>query len=358
MWYPKRQQLITNFQGTVGLGNTVSFDITRDFFLDSLLVFQPITITSATAADLTPEGLWNAIKQILLPVADGQSNRIQTNVSGPGALRYYGKVGNALDYKTIQASTVFIKETALSLAGGVTFLICYPITFKHPQLSDPIGSYFMLPLPRYNADPQLQLTYGSLSDITSDPDAMVTLGNPYVVVNKRDVPNIQFPTFQTELIENVQAFGSTGANQLYNLQVPGTYTNIELYMKNASNVATDITNNQVNTLGYLGQTLRYFIYNGVKVEEQYSQGNDAFITDGSGIYDIFPGLISLDFLHDGYGMEVGELNSAFNLNPLAGSGAQGQINLNIASTGTISVLWHRIFGDLTLLKVPTALANG
>jgi hypothetical protein len=360
MLFPKRQSYVNNFQGTVALGSSINLEITRDFFLDSLMIFIPITVT-VTPGDLTAGGLWNVVKNIQLLVADGQSNRQQTNVSGFGALRYAGKVLSGLDRQTLSANTAFIQSLDVSPTAA-TYLLCYPLLFKHPQISDPIGSAFMLPLPRYNANPVLTIQFGALTDITTGGEDTVTIGNPFVITNKRQVDVITFPTWQTELIENVQAYPNVGANQLYELQVPGSYTCLQIFGQNAAGVAQDLSGGLPFQLQYLGNTLRQFTYPNIKAEENYSQGNDGNFTNTVPVAatpqmgDFWPGLLHLDFLFDGFGMEVGELGSVLNANLLAGSGSRVQLISNLASSGQYSYLWHRIFGDLTPLKLSTQVA--
>lgn len=360
MLFPKRQSWLNNYTGTASLSNSISFSITRDFFLDSLMLFIPIT-ASVTASTLTAGGLWNVVKTIQLQVADGQSNRLQTNISGFGALRYAGKVLNGLDYQTLSASTPFIKSTGVNPAAA-TFTLCYPLLFKHPQISDPIGSAFMLPLPRYNANPVLTVQFGALTDMTSTGGDTVTIGTPYLIANKRQVDVITFPTWQTELIEQVVTYSSTGANQTFELQVPGSYSAFQIFTQNSSGTAQDISGGVPYVLQYLGNTLRQFVYASVKAEENYSQGNDGNFQNTTPVAatpqlgDFWPGLLHLDFLHDGFGMEVGELGSVLNANLLAGSGSKVQLLSNIASTGQASYVWNRIFGDLTPLKLSTQVA--
>lgn len=355
MLFPLRQNYVNNFSGTAALAGTQTIEITRDFFLDSLMLFVPIT-TTLTVADLTAGGLLNVVKRLQLQVADGQSNRLTVDVSGYGALRYAGQVLNGLDAQTLGATTPLLK-TGSNLTAR-TFLLCYPLTFKHPQISDPIGSAFMLPLPRYNANPVLTVQYGALSDISSNSADTVTIGSPYVITNKRQVDNIQFPTWQIELIENLQSYASTGANQMFELQVPGSYSFFQIFGQNSSGVATDLSGGVPYVLQYLGNTLRQFTFASVAAQNNYSQGNDGNFTSAIGsIGTYFPGVCSLDFLHDGFGMEVGELGSVLNANLLAGSGSRVQLLSNVASSGTASYLWHRIFGDLTPLKLSTQVSS-
>lgn len=355
MLFPKRQTILSNFQGTIGLGSSATIEITRDFFLDSLFVQIPVTY-SLTNADLTSGGLYNVVKQLTLNVADGQSNRNCIQVSGFGAMRFAGQVLNGLDRQSLMGNPAFMAASTVTPSVG-TLILSYPILFKHPQISDPIGSAFMLPLPRYNANPILTVQFGALTDVTSNGADTITFGKPYVVCNKRQVDNISFPTWQMELIENQVVYGATGANQAYYLQVPGSYASFDIFTQTAAGVAGDISGGIPYILQYLGNTLRQFTYGAIRNEENYSQGNDGNYNLSPGVLgDYWPGNLHLDFLHDGFGMEVGELGSVLNTNLLAGSGSQVQLLSNIASTGTASYMWYRIFGDLTPLKLSTQVS--
>jgi hypothetical protein len=99
--------------------------------------------------------------------------------------------------------------------------------------------------------------------------------------------------------------------------------------------------------------LRQFVLADLKTVEQMSMGNDSYLynaaatTPANLFTDILPGYYHQDFLHDEYGMEVGELGSVLNVNVLAGSGSQLQVLFNTTSTGSISFAFEKIMGDLS-----------
>jgi hypothetical protein len=218
----------------------------------------------------------------------------------------------------------------------------------------------MLPLPRYNTNPNLIVTLGQLSDaILTNHGATITPGIPYVVKNNRQVDNILFPTLDTEFKETATAVSSTGANIKVNLDVPGSYTAIDLYMTNSSGVGANLsTSNTPWNLQFLSQVLRGFNPSDVKRAEQFSMGNDCYLQTAGTFTDLFPGFYHLDFLHDEYGMEVGELGSLLNVNVLAGSGALLEILQNFSSTGTVAIATERIFGDLSPYTIQFNTAAG
>ena len=349
--FPIRQQTLTQYTGTAALGNGINFSVTRDFFLDSLFLVVPITVggTSTGQAVYNTMGLVNAVKRVQLQIADGSSNRNQTDASGGALVRRAARVLNGLDVQTLTAlgSSLNLAETASHGSSIGSYNVTIPLLFRHPQISDPIGSATMLPLPRYNTNPTLAVTFGASSDVLATAAGLtVTIGTPYIFILKRQVDTITFPSLDTEFREIVQAFSATGPNQLVNLDVPGSYTMIDYYMTNSSGVGTDISGG-TNQLSFLSQVLRQFYMADVKRMEQYSMGNDSYLYSSNAYTDLFPGYYHQDFLNDRFGMEVGELGSVINTNVLAGSGSQLQVFFNIGSTGSIAIATERIFGDLS-----------
>lgn len=363
MLFPKRQSLIQQYTGNAALGAQITFNIPRTFFLDSLILRVPVTVASTATSPFvaTSNALWAAVANIQLQISDGSQNRLQTNASGAATIKMAGNILNGLDIATLRGSSAYLNNTQTATTDNTTYMISYPLLFKDPQLSDPVGSAFMLPLPRYNTNPILQVTFGVQTDMISTANsAVVTIGTPYLLVNYRQVPNINFATWDTEFIENIQAYPTTGANQVFLIQPIGNYTGINLYMTNSSNVATDITN-APTILQYLGTTLRSFNTTDIKMEENFSQGNDSYLSNYNAtststvLTDYFPNNYHLDFLHDGYGLECGEMGSVLNCNLLAGSGTQAQFLFSTGTAGSVSVAWRRIFGDLSPFQM--SLAN-
>lgn len=351
MLFPRREKVVQQFTGTAALSQSIAFGITREFFLDSLLLVVPITVggTISSALTYTPGGLVSLIKRVQLNVSDGTSNRNQTDATGFGLVRRAARVMSGLDINTLAAlgPVLNARETASSGSSAGNYFVTIPLLFKHPQIADPVGSIFMLPLPRYNTNPTLTVQFDALSAaISTNHGATITIGTPYVVQIQRQVNNITFPVVETEVRELSMPIAATGANQVFNLDIPGSYSAIDIYTTNSSGVATDISNAPWQ-LQFLGQQLRQFNLFDVKTQEQYSMGNDSYFANGLVGVDYFPGLYHLDFLHDQFGMEVAELGSLLNVNVLAGSGAQLQLNMNLGSTGTVSLVNERFFGDMS-----------
>lgn len=363
MLFPLRQQILAPVTG-IALGGNTSFQITRDFFLDSIILEISGTIT-ATAATVNADGLIGLVKNLQLAIADGSSNRNQTSVSGVSAVQKGFLMTGAIDQSTLNC----ILAANAGVATGA-FLVRYPLFFKHPQLSDPIGSAFMLPLPRYNTNPVLTVQFASQADIDQNaaPTFAIAAGvTARLIINKRQVDNIQFPVWEHEFIEQSVAYPASGVNQLFEWQVPGSY--FAFYMRSYAGAAaarawvdpsTGLTNPQFQ-LQLLGNTMRQSRYADLQYMNQLStQDNWSVITSRTATAGLFAGFAAYNFLHDGFGLEVGEVGSALNSNVLAGSGSRVQLLQDIG-TGTNTVInyfWDRVFGDLSALKIQLNAGNG
>lgn len=341
------------------LSSQFVFSLTREFFLSSLMVVIPVTVTasgSPTQSTYTTMGLVDLITRVQLNIADGSTNRNQTDASGGALVRRAARILSGLDQQIGTQNGTFsalgamlnLKEANSHGSSAGTYYITIPLLFRHPQISDPIGSATMLPLPRYNTNPTLTITTGSASScLVTNGGLTFSLGTPYVRKVMRQVDNILFPTLDTEFKEVSNPMAQTGANIRLTHDVPGNYTAIDYFCTNGAGVGTDISNGLWN-LQYLSQVLHQFYLADVKRTEQFSMGNDATIMQPNGVLlDPFPGFFHLDFLHDEYGMEVGELGSLLNVNVLAGSGSLLETLVTIGSTGSINVATERIFGDLS-----------
>jgi hypothetical protein len=353
MLFPLRQSQITGQQGASGipLGGSVQFQITRDFFLDSLMIEISGTVTGA-AATASADGILALVKNIQLQIADGSSNRTQTNVSGVSAIQKGFLLTGSIDQATLNAFLIG--------AGTGTFLIRYPLFFKHPKISDPIGSAFLLPLPRFNANPILTVqmaTQGGIDQNTSSPTFAISGGiTCRLLLNKRQVDNVAFPTIDHEFVEQTVIYAASGQQQLFEAQVPGSYFMMGMrgYTGAAPSQAWgDPTGGGNLTLQILGNTLRNERFTDVQWQNQIaSQDNWSVTTTRSQPAGLFPGLAMYNFLHDGFGLEVGELGSVLNANLLAGAGTRVQILTDIAAGGNqVTYFWDRVFGDLTPLQL-------
>lgn len=302
-------------------------------------------------------GLVDIVQRVQLQIADGSSNRNQTDATGGALVRRAATIVSGLDTPTLASLGATLNKLEATGTGDSagTYNLRIPLYFKHPQLSDPIGSALLMPLPRFNTNPNLVITFGAKSNVilSGAAGATVTIGTPYLSIFKRQVDTISFPTLDTEFREITTTYSSTGPNQLQNLDVPGSYTAIDYFSTNSSGVGADLSGGNTWNLQLLSQVLRQFVLADLKTVQSYSQGNDSYIpnagavTPGAFYTDFLPGFFHQSFLHDGYGMEVGELGSLLNGNVLAGSGSLIQVLQNLTSIGSVSYAVERIFGDLS-----------
>jgi hypothetical protein len=358
MLFPLRQQILAPVLG-VALGGAAVFNITRDFFLDSLIV-EVTGVITGSAATAGPDGMLGLVRNLNLSISDGSSNRNQTNVSGVSAVQKGFLATGSIDQGTLNTQLIGMG------ANATQFILRYPLFFKHPQLSDPVGSAFMLPLPRYNANPTLsvQLATQAQLDQNASPTFAIAAGvNVRVILNKRQVDNIQFPTMETEFIDTNVGYASGGAGTLYELQVPGSYFlfGIRGYLGAVGSSAwADPTTNAgtINAgnviLQLLGNTLRTSRFSDMAYLNQLAtQDNWSAVATRNQQFGLFVGLAAYNFLHDGFGLEVGEVGSSLNSNVLAGSGSRVQLLIDL--TGGVNAsntyFWDRVFGDLSPLQI-------
>lgn len=331
------------------LGASVSWEITRDFFLDNVIVELSGTVSTA-AATPTADGILGLAKRLQLSIADGATNRNQTDASGVGLIQSAFNDLAGIDQGTLNTF----------LRGNVTgsFLIRVPLLFLCPQLKDPAASAFMLPLPRYNTNPTLTLTLASQADMDSNatPTFAIAGGiNARLIINKRQVDDVNFPTWEHEFIEASKTYPTTEPQALYNLQVPGTYFAFGMRGYTSLNSWGDISSaGGLVNLSMLGSNLINCRFADLQYINQLSvQDNWSATTLPAQTNGLFPGLAVIDFLSDSWGGDVSEVNSALNSNILAGSGSNVELKQDVTGGANVrqSYFWRRIFGNLEPLTM-------
>jgi hypothetical protein len=364
MLFPLRQQQALPVGQATGipLGGQAVFNLTRDFFLDSLMLEVSGTVTTP-ATTASADGILGLVKNVQLQIADGSSNRTQTNASGLSLIQKGFQLTGAIDQSTLTAMLVG--------TGNGSFLLRIPLFFKSPKISDPIGSAFLLPLPRYNANPVLQVTFSGQSGVDQavSPAFAISAGiSARLLINKRQVDNVQFPTIDTEFVEQQVTYAASGQQQLFEAQVPGSYLFIGMRGYTGATPAqswADPTDSGTApsgnvTLQILGNVLRNSRWSDIQYMNQLAaQDNWNAVATRSNPNGLFTGLAFYNFLHDGFGLEVGELGSVVNTNLLAGAGTRLQILTDIATGGNIvTYFWDRVFGDLSPLQLQFGTSVG
>lgn len=339
MLFPKRTDY-TKTISSITLGSTQTFELTREFAIESL-VLKIVVTTSAVMATANADGLARLLKRVQLQIADGSRTRNVVDVEGPSLLEYHRHAVGAVDSST---------ATAYVANGTTTYTLFYPLHCAHPQIADPIGSTLLLPVYRYNNNPVLTLQFANQAEMDQNatPTFAISACTASVIVNRRDTTGVRdFRTFDWELAELSQNYPTTGNAQLYELQVPGSYTGLLMKAYTGATAAQargDISNGEFR-LQALGNVLRRFRLADLEAENQWSMFRPTTPTINGSYY--------LDFLTDRAGEGVAELGSVLDANVIAQTGARLQLlqDLTGNTAAKINYVTHRIFGVLDDLKL-------
>lgn len=343
MLFPKRPDWKT-VTTAPALGGSYSMTLSREFWLESLIVRISVT-TSAAGGTETADGIWNLLKRARMSVTDATGNRKVIDVTGAALMSYWRNVVGSLD----RASAAMAPgTTGADVATTTTYVLYYPIPLRHPQLQDPFGAATMLPLPRLSVDPVLELDLCAGADIGSTP-VTISAGRIDVLLNRRDVLVPNFPYIPGELITYEKQWAASGKGD-WEIPALGTVTGI-LHQNYTSATAKGSVLTTAATddwsLEYLSSIIRRHLPDFASVENEYTM-------------DLYPatwnnpsGELYWDFLTDFAGMDAFNLGSALDLNPLALNGGKARIigsgitgGANIKSMFTV----HKLFGDLKSLK--------
>lgn len=326
-------------QSGLALGQTITFPITREFHVEAITLVVTAT-PSAAQATANADALQNIVQKIQLSVSDGARTRNVVDVSGAGLLEYNWNVGS-LDLDT---RTNFGTNPS---SGAKT--LRYKIYCSHPQVEDPVGSTMLLPFPRYNSNPTLSVTFSTQAqmDTNATPTFAVSALTAYIIVHRRQVNRANWPTVDWELTENAVGYATTGNSQLYELQIPGSYTGILLRDYAGLSTRSSIeTSGGENKLQLLGTVLRRFKVADVLAENQESANLSPSTWNNPSA------LAYLDFISDKTGETGADLGSVLDANILAASGARLQLLQDITGGTNYQrkYVTHRIFGNLSALK--------
>jgi hypothetical protein len=339
MLFPKRQDF-TPTQTGLALGQQIRFEITREFHIEAIYLVVVAT-PSAAMATANADALQAIVNRVQVQVSDGAQNRNVVDVSGPALLELSSEWIGGLDRDTAA-------NVGTNPASGAKTLI-YPIWFTHPQLADPVGSVLLLPAPRYNTNPVVSVTFATQTqmDTNATPTFAVSALTAYCIIIRRQVNRVNFPTFNTELAELEVSYATTGNAQLYELQIPGSYTGILLRDYTSLTARGSIqTSGGENRLQLLGTVIRRFRVENLVAENDYS------LRLYPATWNNFTGSYYLDFLSDKNGEVAGDLGSVLDANILQASGSRLQLLQDITGGSNVKrkYVTHRIFGNLKDLK--------
>jgi hypothetical protein len=339
MLFQKRQDF-TATQTGLALGSTITFPITREFHVESIdLVI--VATPSAAMATANADALQNIVNRVQLQISDGARTRNVVDVTGSGLIEYGMQTAGGLDRNTAT-------NLGTNPSSGAKTLV-YPIYCAHPQLDDPVGSTFLLPFPRYNSNPVLTVQFATQvqMDTNATPTFAVSALTAKIIVRRRQVNRANWPTLDWELAELSGAYPNTGNSQMYELQIPGSYTGVMMrdYQGLSTRGFIETTGGE-NKLQLLGTVLRRFTMSDLQLE------NDRSVELYPATWNNITGTAYLDFLSDKTGESSPDLGSVLDANILAASGARLQLLQDITGGSNYArrYLTHRVFGNLSALK--------
>ena len=373
--WQKREDFLPSQTGA--LASTLRWEVTREFPIEAIMLRVRLNITGASSAAFTAGFPWTIFKRIMVTVADGSRTRNIVDVTGLGLAEYLMQVCGTLP--SCNGLGGFAQG-----ATNTVYEITLPIFFGLPNLSDPISSCLLLPAPRYNSNVILQVTTAdALTDLVSNSPTVTWTMTPHII--RRDVRDPNWVYLDAELTElQLSAMPNSSANNMWELQIPGSYTGIllrgfnslvtGLAAGNGFNGRGDPSASDINTsvsmtygefsLRLLGNVIRRFNWATCAQTNELSLAEPGYV----GSVWAYPGVharagivpaVYLDFLNDKFGQEADHLGSVLDTNPLMATGARLQLYAdNKAASGTqyLSLVSHRIFGDLSSFKPTNSTA--
>jgi hypothetical protein len=327
-------------------GETIEFELTREFHIVNILLATTVT-NDASALTANMRG-GDLIKNVSIVVSDGTNTREVVSASG-GDLIEYARQISGLDKITLQG------HYTPTTTASANWYLNIPIWFAHPQMADPLRSFFLLPAPRFNSNIRLRVRLEDGSAFGTNPPSTISV-RP--IVTRRVVTIEDFVTWDTELLTTEQAYTSSGARQRFELPVPGSYTGILLRTWDSDGNRLDpSTSDGVFSLQALQTTFQRIHLSDLNAINGRSAD---FAVDGSGGAN-YPGFFAndgdigeyyMDFLSDERGSSVNELTSLLDANIYAATGAKLELLQDIAGSANAKIryLTHRIFGDIERFK--------
>lgn len=333
---------------TATLGNTYRFPIPRNFAMEGFMLVASVT-TSAAVATIAPEGVFALFKRLRLTVNDGGSSRDVLNADGLSVVQRHLQYGGNLDTNTLAAYS--------SAFGGTT---SYTIRIPHfiPPLSveDPARSAFLLNLPRFNADPVLEIQLGAQADI--DTHATPTLAfsaiTLSVVTFKRFVRTDAWTFIDTDFITAPTPFTTNAPQQKYNLPVPGYHFAIGARPYSSATALGDFTQTGgFVTISALNSFDRRWTPAELQAMNYYSLGSDVSTTTNGTQRGIASTVRWWDYLTDLTGAGAVTLDGLLDSNPYAsiGTGPQVVWDLNGGSGKQIVFMHDRCYGNIEQWKL-------
>jgi hypothetical protein len=358
MLFQQRQDVLKPLT-SVTFGERVQLEIPREFFLENLVIQVRATAPASASTWVggstsvcTTDGLAGILDNVRVTVATGSNTRAVVNTSSAALIQFQRQWNGGLDRWTVLNGCPVL---AYAWAANQVRDVFIPVNFVPPNLDDPVASAFLLPLPRYTANPILEFTVQSSASLFA---ANAPTLQYRVLMNRRfvDVPN--FPTYDTELSENVVTYSASGDNLPWDLPAPGAYTSLLGLLYTSTGTVrrpwftgTGGTGTTPWELKFLGTTLRRHSPFDLNVLADYSAELTANTTNAS-IGTFTDSAIFWDFLSDKVGSSAADFGSVLDTTPLISQGARVQLLASIANAGDkIRYTSHRVYGDISALKM-------
>jgi hypothetical protein len=346
MIFPPQIDVLPSQSAT--LGNTYRFQIPRNFAMEGFMLVALPTV-SGVAATIAPEGVFSLIKRVRLTVNDGGSSRDVLNADGLSVVQRHLQYGGNLDTDTLSAySNAFGSTTAKTIR--------VPHFFPPLSVEDPARSAFLLNLPRFNADPVLEVQIGSQADVDTHatPTFAVSALTLYVVTFKRFVRTDAWTFIDTDFITSPTPFTTNAPQQKYNLPVPGYHFAIGARPYSSATALGDFTQTGgFVTISALNSFDRRWTPAELGAMNQYSIGSDVSSTTNGTQRGIASTVRWWDYLTDLNGSGAITLDGLLDSNPYAsiGTGPQVVWDLNGGSGKQIVFMHDRCYGNIEQWKL-------
>jgi hypothetical protein len=363
MVYPLKKDFLTISAGSVALGSSATYNITRQpRRLESLLVrFTASTDGSAaTSSKITARfGILALVKKITLHVNDVLGSRDAVSLAGYNLLSFLANVGVGPDRNTIQAM-----PAGLVVSTDYTFTLRIPI--RHPQVAEPFGNFLSLPLAdgRLKEDAYLRIDFASSSELLSAGSITGVAATVQAIFREmpdRNAAGQMTPYIPSEL-SAVTFSSATAARAVYEFPTSGTLTGFNLQAYNSSTFAA------ANVLSSGG---RYQLRYGTDVRLETDDGFQLATNDQSRSA-VFPAVLSgattlptmqprqeafFDFFTEESGQDAFSVNSTLNLASeiLAGDKVRLQFNDLASASNSVDITSHRFLP--TSVEQLTALSS-
>lgn len=341
--FNKRQDILPRQTGKA-LGATSIFEIPKTWYLEGLFLKATFNVAAA-AATLSADGLFNIIKRVRLTVADGGATREIVSASGLALHQWQMQTNGTCD-------PTFINFLGQNTTGDKTMY--FPIPLVPNQLPDPVRSLFLVPAPRFASNPQLEVEIGGQADIDVNASPTFALSaakvSLEVVVVMRNIRG-ELRTLDWELHEYSQSYA---ANQevRWEFPSPGFYTGALLRPYTSTSARGDISQSSGShpdilkepwSIHVAGQYPRRFRLEEAAIENIMSM----YATPISVATAVASNGVMIDFLSDGPGRTVLEMNSLLDVNAAKPAGAVTELVGRVTGGAGVklNILAHRVIGD-------------